>query len=250
MANKKLSQFNQLTTLTNGTHKVPIFRDGVDNYWASIKDAGRAFTFWQNTGTGASAYAGGGQANATQITSKWTIFTGVASDNDSAKLPSALADLHYMIANVGANNLALYPASGENFNGLAANTAINVPVNTYMEVLCGTAGTWYYRPIISMYTTATGITAYAGGGQANATQLANEFNEVTVVATNGDSVKTKYAIKNLRMVIVNSDSTQSLDVFPKTGQNFAGLAANTAISLPAGQSLEIICFTDGTWTVL
>lgn len=249
MANKKLSQFNQITTLTNGTHKMPLFNGGVDNYWADLDDAGRAFSFWANTGT-ATAYAGGGQANATTVANKWTLFTTVATDGDSAKMPAALANSHYMVVNVGAMNLALYPASGENFIGLGANVSINVPVNTYMELLCITSGVWYYRPIVGVYTGSTSITAYAGGGQANATQLTWEFSEVTTVATNGDSVKLKYAAKHLRMIVVNSDSTQSLDIFPKTGQNIAPLAVNLAVSCPAGQSMEFFCFTEGTWTVL
>ena len=38
-------------------------------------------------------------------------------------------------------------------------------------------------------STETGITAFAGGGQTNATQLTATYNEVTVVASAGDSVK-------------------------------------------------------------
>lgn len=249
MSNKKLSQFNQITTLTNGTHKVPLFNAGVDNYWADIDDSGRAFSFWANTGT-ATAYAGGGQANATTVANKWTIISTCATDGDSMKMPAALANSHYMIVNLGANCVNLYPASGENFSGLGANVPIKIPVKTYMELLCTTTGVWYYRPIISVYTGEDSITAYAGGGQANATQLTVEFNNVKVVATNGDSVKLKYASKDLRMIVVNSDSAQSLNIFPKTGQNIAPLAVNLAVSCPAGQSMEFFCFTEGTWTIL
>jgi hypothetical protein len=164
------------------------------------------------------------------------------------KVPAALEGMHMFVINQGAQLCKIYPASGENFTGKSANAAIDLPVNTYMEIFCDADGAWQYRPIISVYTVSTGVTAYAGGGQANATQLNNEYNKVTVVASNADSVKLRAATKGLRQVVTNSDSAQNCDVYPQTGDNFEGLAANASTSVAFGTTKEFFCFTDGEWS--
>lgn len=94
------------------------------------------------------------------------------------------------------------------------------------------------------------ITAFAGGGQASATQLTKEYNRVTVVATDADSVKMPSAIVGKRVHIVNADEAQSLGIYPKTGELFEGLAANAKVDLAFGTSLEAFCYVTGTWTLL
>ena len=97
------------------------------------------------------------------------------------------------------------------------------------------------------YTSTTGITAFAGGGATSATQLTTAYNRVTVVATDLDSIKMLSAEVGVRVVIINSDSDQTVRVFPSTGQNFEGLAENVGYDLLAGTSMEAFCFTAGTW---
>jgi len=249
MANKKLSQFNTVTEVDEN-YRIPAFKANQDNYDILPSNLGKSVSIWDSVTTSVTAYAGGGQANATAMTTKWTVVTTCATRNDSIKAPAALAGKHFFAINSGAQNCQIYPQTGENFNGKAANAAIDLPVNTYMEILCVSDGVWLYRPIISVYTAASTITAYAGGGQANATQLNSEYNKVTVVGTNGDSVKLRAAIKGLRMVVVNADAAQNMDVYPQTGDNFEGLAANTAKSIPFGEQKEFFCFADAEWTEL
>lgn len=248
MANKKLSQFNQITTLTNGTHQFPMFRDAVDNYWAEIEDAGKALSIWQSITDTAIAYSGGGQTNATQITKKITIFTTVAANNDSAKLPDAEVGVMCVVTNEGNYNMQLYPKATENFSGLSDNVAINVPTKTTVMVYCGTATTWYYKSF-DLKPSTTSITAYAGGGQANATAIKTEYAKVTTVATAADSVKIRKAVAGCRHVVVN-DGANACNIYPQTGDNFEGAAANAAQSLPAGNTLEVFCFVDGEYTIL
>lgn len=99
-------------------------------------------------------------------------------------------------------------------------------------------------------TTETGITAYAGKGQANATQLTAKYNKVTVVASDGDSVKLKQALAGAVQIIVNADSGNYCTVYPYFGDNFEGLSANASTNLGYGASYEFVCFTDGEWTGL
>jgi len=100
-----------------------------------------------------------------------------------------------------------------------------------------------------VYTTTTDITAFAGGGQADATQLTTEYNKVTTVATDADSVKMMDAIVGQRMLIVNA-GVSSLAIYPKTGELFEGLSANTKVDLSKTASLEAFCFATGIWTLL
>lgn len=81
------------------------------------------------------------------------------------------------------------------------------------------------------------LTAYATGGQANATQLGFGENIVTTCATNGDSVKLPLgaAIGGVQVFVKNLGAA-SLNVFPPVGGAINALAANTAVAVAAGAS--------------
>lgn len=96
---------------------------------------------------------------------------------------------------------------------------------------------------------ATGITAFAGGGQASATQLTAKFNNVTVVASNGDSVKLPAALTGSKVYVINTDAAQALDVFPQSGE-YIDAVINAASSIgPGGVSRGYICVFTGYWKV-
>lgn len=87
-------------------------------------------------------------------------------------------------------------------------------------------------------TVSSAITAAAGGGQANATQLTSTLNIVTVVATAADSVKLPLIStwpNNQRLVVANQDAADSLNIFPATGDSINGLSANTQVACAAGK---------------
>ena len=81
------------------------------------------------------------------------------------------------------------------------------------------------------------ITANAGGGQASGVQLNAQINNVTVVATAGDSVKlpspaqtNQFADgptdnRGVPIIVINS-GTNTLAVFPDAGSTINGLAPN------------------------
>jgi hypothetical protein len=85
------------------------------------------------------------------------------------------------------------------------------------------------------YKGTTGITAFAGGGQASATALTAEINYVTTVATAADSVKLPTAALGLRIEIFNLGAA-SLNIFPASGGAIDALATNAAYALAAGSS--------------
>ena len=102
-----------------------------------------------------------------------------------------------------------------------------------------------------MPSAALSITAFAGGGQGSAVALIHSYNVITVVASDGDSVRlpSVFSINSI-IYIKNNDSAQAADVFPASGDNL-GAGVDTAVSLAAGESLTFIAtVADSTWTLL
>jgi len=89
----------------------------------------------------------------------------------------------------------------------------------------------------------TGITAFATGGQASATALTGQYNNVTTVATAGDSVKLLTAVGGLVQEVKNSGAT-TLAVFPNTSDSINALAVNLSIDLLPGATKRFIAISD------
>lgn len=92
-----------------------------------------------------------------------------------------------------------------------------------------------------------GITAYAGGGQTNATLLGASINRVTTVATAADSVKLPAATVGARIDVINAAASNSMNVFPATGESINALSANTAYAVAANKTVTFICAVAGIW---
>lgn len=101
--------------------------------FGGVIDAGSVFVAGNATVTGASTltgalvfgsetlapFAGGGQANATQIT-KPVVFANPATSNDSLKLPTAAAGMQVVVCNTNggvSTNVAVFGQSGSSMNG-------------------------------------------------------------------------------------------------------------------------------------
>ncbi len=86
-----------------------------------------------------------------------------------------------------------------------------------------------------VYPGQTGITAFAGGGQASATALTKDINFVTTVATTNDSVKLPTAALALSVTVYNLGAS-SLRIYPASGGAIDSLGTNVGYDLAAGQS--------------
>lgn len=103
--------------------------------------------------------------------------------------------------------------------------------------------------IRDMGSAANGITARAGGGQANATALTKAINRVTTVGTAGDSVKLPAAKAGASIAVINSTAT-SMNVFPQTGEDINDLGDNAAYAVAANKAVMFLCAVDGTWDTI
>ncbi|AIB51786.1 hypothetical protein E24_00084 [Faustovirus] len=94
--------------------------------------------------TGITAFAGGGQGSATQLTTVTNIVTTVATIADSIKLPLAadwLGDM-IIVKNNGANSLNLFPGTGDSINALGANNPLAVAAAGMVQLVAVGATSW------------------------------------------------------------------------------------------------------------
>ncbi|MBI4239537.1 hypothetical protein HY620_00935 [Candidatus Uhrbacteria bacterium] len=84
-----------------------------------------------------------------------------------------------------------------------------------------------------------GVTAFAGGGQANAVAITADIVEVTTVATAADSVKLPAAAAGLQVTVVNKAAANSMNLFPAAGDAINETAADTAYAVAA--KVKVIC---------
>jgi hypothetical protein len=104
---------------------------------------------------------------------------------------------------------------------------------------------------LDQMTTRSGITALAGGGQAGTTHILTErFNRVTTVASAADSVKLPPAVPGIDMFVCNSAATNSMNVFPATGEYINALGQNAAFAVAANKAVHLFCTTPGIWNAI
>jgi hypothetical protein len=99
-------------------------------------------------------------------------------------------------------------------------------------------------PIV--YVSATTISAHVGGGQASATALAAEYNNVTTVTSNYDSVKLPTAATGLKITVKNSGASV-LSVFPFASDSINGLSANASIDIPVKGQVTFNAISTVIW---
>lgn len=92
--------------------------------------------------TGATAFAGGGQGSATQLTPGFTELTVVATAGDSVKLPAAAISTSVTIKNEGAAAADVFPFTGDTINDGAANAAIRIVPGATITFVAISATNW------------------------------------------------------------------------------------------------------------
>lgn len=115
--------------------------DGVNSQFQDQQLKAHYFDF--SATDGLTALAGGAQAGTSVANYQINRFTTVASANDSAQLPPAKAGRCRIVINAAAANaLAVFPATGEAINAIAADSAFSVAANKTAIFFCAVDGTW------------------------------------------------------------------------------------------------------------
>ena len=85
-------------------------------------------------------------------------------------------------------------------------------------------------------STATGLTAHAGGGQASALALTAQYNRVDTVATAADSVKLPApSFIGQEVEVMNNAAANSMQVFGSGTDTINGVATATGVAQAAGK---------------
>lgn len=95
--------------------------------------------------TGIAAFAGGGQASATQLTTEFNVVATCATLGDSTKLPAAVAELVVTVWNQGAANMALFPASGDNIDAAGVDASVTVNAGSKITLVAIDGTNWLSR---------------------------------------------------------------------------------------------------------
>ena len=109
-----------------------------------------------------------------------------------------------------------------------------------------TATGYYYSSITDSITAGTTQT------QAGATALTTQVNRVTVSGTNGDGVKLPTAVAGARVLIINADAAQTIQIWPNTSDTIDSGSADAVDSntLAAGAEREYVANDTTNWDTI
>lgn len=199
------------------------------------------------------AHAGGTQAAALQLANQVNRVTTVATAADSVKLPASAAGLAIAVINNGANVMQVFGAGTDTINGVATATGVPQQPNSVVIYYSAVAGLWQalglpfgYSGAFETVSAATGLTAHAGGTQAAALALTSAINEISTVATAGDSVRLPASAAGMEIEITNS-GVASMQVYGAGTDTINGVATATGVAQLPGQSVVYTCAVAGNW---
>lgn len=195
--------------------------------------------------------SGTNQATAFQLTSE---ISRIASGTGGIILPPSYPGLDVYVINTSGAAVQVYGNASDTIDGNSATVGVS-QMNGSMTLYAATAPGAYYSngigtgyagqfPTLS-YTNA--ITAKAGGGQSASTPLTTVLNRVTTVATAADSVTLPVAVPGMQITVANAAATNSMNVFPNTGDAINALAANAAFAVAAGKTATFYTTAAGFW---
>jgi hypothetical protein len=117
--------------------------------------------------------------------------------------------------------------------------------------LQNSAGTVLFRVDasgIERPATTPAITAFSTGGQTSATPLTTEYNRLSVVAAQGDSVRLPAASVG-RVIVIDNRGAFAAQVFGAGTDTINGIATATGISQGVNTIATYVCFVAGNWEV-
>lgn len=189
--------------------------------------------------TSATVTAGTNAQGQGALTSDYSVITTAASNPSGVTLPTATTGRRIIIVNKGANAVNVYPDTGGTIDALAANAAISLPVNGWMQFNASSTTQWYSTANIT--TASSGVTSFSAG-TTGLTPSTATTGAVTLAGTlavaNGGTGQTSYT--DGQLLIGNS-----------TGNTLtkATLTAGSGVSITNGGGSITIAATGSGGTV-
>jgi len=128
--------------------------------------------------------------------------------------------------------------------GTAGVSGSTTAVNIGSAVSGATSTTTLSGLVVNSITAAVSA---AGTTQGTATGLVSNINNVTVVTAAAAGVRLPTAVAGMRILIRNSDSADTLSIYPATGGTINALSANAAFTIIAGATIELVATTATQW---
>jgi hypothetical protein len=204
------------------------------------------------------AFAGGGQAGATQITTQTARVTTVATAADSVMLPISAPGLEILLINHALKPMQVFGQPGDLINDVASATGVSQMQNSFVLFSCATAGNWYTEGLATGFQRGTSLQTFSAATiaanstatQASGTAVASMIANVTSAATGPYSVTLPVSAPGLEITIHNI-SAYSIYVFPNaagtTTETINALSANASLTMATNTSTTFTCVVAGQW---
>lgn len=174
---------------------------------------------------------------------------------DGVALPATIANGRDIVVINNTNNpIQVYGTGTDTINGVTATTGVSQTANSDVLYISAGTGTYVTQGIATGYSgsyqtmsSLNAITAHAGGGQGSATALPAMINRVTTVGTAADSVVLPASAPGLQIIVINAAASNSMNVFPASGESINALSANTAFAVAANKTATFYCTNSGQW---
>lgn len=205
------------------------------------------------------AFAGGGQTNAIQITGQTSRVSTVATAGDSVMLPEARPGAELIVINDGASPMQVYGNGTDTIDNQGATVGVSQMQNSVVIYACVQANKWrsdglatgFGGPGLQTLSSQDGLTAKIGGAQGGGPAINRMINRFTTVTSGNDSCTLPTSFVGAQITIINGAASNSMNVFPATGDAINALGANNAFALAANKSAVFYCTVSGQWhTVL
>jgi hypothetical protein len=161
--------------------------------------------------------------------------------------------LTIILENAGANPMQVYGLGTDTINSVASGTGVSQMAGSVVIYTCYAAGSWFanglgtgYSGSLETSSTATGIVAYAAGGQTNAVVLNSMINNVTTVGAGNASVKMPANAAGMTITVINNGGGNSMNVYPDVGSTMNG-TLNAAQAVTNGTATIFYCVAANTW---
>lgn len=206
------------------------------------------------------AALGNSQGTGAAIVSDIVAVTG-ADNTKGVTLPNSAIGVEVVVINRDATHtLPVYPDSGGAIAGGSANAAVTLAAGQVARFIRTAALTWDldiidteggFAPLASPVFTgnvarSSASPAAAGANQGDGAVIAADINAVTS-ADNAKGVTLPLGVAGEEIVIINTDLTHTLKVYPHAGGTINALAQDAALVMQPGENLRFAARSATQW---
>lgn len=255
------NEYDVKGTQTLTTTSSPTFADNTINGFAE-----KPFTFVvASPGTGLGSPPAGPVQGEQVLTSEGNLVSA-ASDGDCVTLPTHVNGRVLTVFNAGANDIDIFPASGDSistFSGpLAVDVAFSLPPFTAIELFANitpnqwnqTTTAYQFQDASFANITSSGyyfhgyefaITAGTTQTQAGGYDLTKSINGA-FAGNIGDAVTLPGPELGQQITVINTGNN-AMQIFPASGDSL-GAGTNNSITLEGGATVVFLAFGSTSWT--